>query len=176
MAKANRKPLKPWRNHWKKPKMEELFIPFPVFSHYKVTVVIAEDLKSAAYYIADRDYLKDPNPGDGCEAFTISQPMGGYSIIYLKPNPSMGTIAHESYHAVCAMMKMIGAAEEHEVVAYHLGFLVDAITAFNLKIAGRFTCQKRSSKSKPGNLSQRCVNTEGPSKSSSSPLPDSTTV
>jgi len=155
------------RAGWKKPIMEELFLPFPIFG-YKVTVVIAEDLKSAAYYIADRDYLKDPHPGDGCEAFTISQPDGGYSIIYLKPNAGMGTIAHESYHAVCAMMEMIGASEEHEVVAYHLGFLVEAIVAFNLKVAGRFKCPiKKSSKSKPENSSTPCDTTAGLSSSSS---------
>jgi len=172
-----KKPKKPWRNSWRKPKMEELFLPFPVFSGYKITVVIAHDIKSAAYYIADRDYLKDPNPGEGCEAFTISQPMGGYSIIYLKPDAGMGTIAHESYHAVCAMMKMIGAAEEHEIVAYHLGFLVDAITSFNMKVSGRFKCPiKKSSKLKPENSSPQCDSTEGLLRSSSRVSQDSTTV
>lgn len=166
--------IKPWRNDWKKPKMEELVMHFPVMSNYKVTVVIADDLKSAAYYIADRDYLKDPNPGEGAEAFTITQPTGGYSIIYIKPNAGMGTIAHESYHAVCGIMKMIGADEEHEVVAYHLGFIVDAIVAFNLKVAGRFTC-KKSSKLMRGNSSAPCEITDAPSSPSSSPLPDSTT-
>jgi hypothetical protein len=136
MAKPKNKRWK--RKGMKTPKFEELFMPFPVFSNFKVRVIISDDLRSSALYIHDRDYLKEPFVGSGAEAFTCSSPEGGYSIIYLKPNPEMGTVAHEAYHAVCAILKMIGAEEEHEVVAYHLGYIVDAIVAFNLKIAPRF--------------------------------------
>ena len=134
---------KQWRRKgMKPPKFEELVLRFPVMSNFKVSVVLAEDLKSAAFYIADRDYLREPNPGEGAEAFTVTSPTGGYSTIYLKPDSEMGTIAHESYHAVCNLLKFIGAEQEPEVVAYHLGYIVDAIVAFNLKVRGRFKCPK----------------------------------
>ena len=134
----------------KTPKFEELNHAFAVFG-FKLKVIIAEDIRSAAYYVADRDWLKEPQPGAGADAFTCSSSEAGYSIIYLQPNAPVGTVAHESYHAVCAMLKMIGAAEEHEVVAYYLGYIVDAIAAFNLKVAGRFKCKTKSSKSKQQN-------------------------
>jgi hypothetical protein len=140
---------KPWRNDWKKPRMEELNYSCPTFSNFKLTVVFAEDLVLASHYIADRDYLQDPNSGDGCEAFTVSNL--SYAIIYLKPDAPAGTIAHESYHAVCALLKSIGATEEHEIVAYLLGDFVNIAMAFQKKVSGRFKCPKKSSKSKRKN-------------------------
>lgn len=128
----------------RKPLLKELVMLFPVFSNFKVTVVIAPDPVAAAYYIADRDYLADPQITEYSEAFTASNPNRGWSIIYLTPDAKLGTIAHESYHTVTAMMKMIGAAEEHEVVAYHLGYLVDKIVDFNLKVAPRLLKEKKN--------------------------------
>jgi hypothetical protein len=133
---------KPWRNDWKKPRMEELNYVCPTFSNFKLTIVFAEDPAHAAYYIADRDYLQDPNSVDKCEAFTVSNL--SYAIIYFKPDAPAGTIAHESYHAVCALLKSIGAAEEHEIVAYLLGDFVNIVMAFQKKVSGRFPCLKKS--------------------------------
>lgn len=138
--------MKQYNRQWKRPgmtppKFEELFLPFSIFG-FTVRVFISDDILGTARYVADRDYLKEPDCGRGAEAFTASSPDNGYSHIYLRPNAAVGTIAHESYHAVCAMLKMIGSAEEHEIVAYHLGYIVDAIAAFNLKVAGRFSCKK----------------------------------
>lgn len=127
----------------RKPKYQELVMFFPVFSNFKVRVIIAPDTVAAAYYIADRDYIADPQITDYAEAFTCSNSNNGWSIIYLTPDAMLGTIAHETYHAVTAMMKMIGAAEEHEVVAYHLGYIVNKIVEFNLKVAPRLTKGKK---------------------------------
>jgi hypothetical protein len=45
----------------------------------------------------------------------------------LKPNVTEGTIAHESWHAILNMLVRVGADLDNEVVAYHLGYLVDEI-------------------------------------------------
>jgi hypothetical protein len=68
---------------------------------------------------------------------------GGYANIHLNPEAPAGTIAHEAYHAICAMLKMAGAAEEHEVVAYHLSYVTDLIMAFQLKVKSRFKGKKK---------------------------------
>ena len=114
---------------------------FPVFSNFKVSVFIAENTDATACYIADRDFTAEPTR-DGTEALTVSSPRNGWANIYIPFDAHMGTIAHESYHAVEAMMKFIGANKESEVVAYHLGFLVDKIVEFNLKVAPRFAKRK----------------------------------
>ncbi len=129
---------KPWRNNWKKPKFAEFSHVFPVFSNFKLSVIITEDAQRTARYLCDRDYLRDFDIPEETEATTVTSVASGYSIIYLKPDAALGTIAHEAYHAVTGMLKMIGAAEEHEIVAYHLGYIVNKIVEFNLKVAPRF--------------------------------------
>ncbi len=81
----------------------------------------------------------EPQIGENSEAFTLGSIPGGYSIIYLKKDAKIGTIAHESYHAVKHLMKFIGSpGDDGEVVAYHLGYIVDKAVEFNLKVADRF--------------------------------------
>ncbi len=132
---------KKWRK-WERPFFQELITYFPVFSNFKLTVIIAEDVNKAATYISDREFISEPKQTEGTEALTASNAVKGYAIIYVKPDAPAGTIAHESYHAVCAVMKMAGAEEEHEVVAYHLGYVVDLVAAFQKKVASRFKGEK----------------------------------
>jgi hypothetical protein len=132
------------------PQVEELNLPFSVFANYEIRVIVADDIEKAAWYITDRDYLRDPGNTTDSAAFTINSPAGGYSLVFIRPDSGVGTIAHESYHAVCGMLDMIGANEEHEIVAYHLGFVVDAIIEFQMKVARRFKCKTK----KHGNSSK----------------------
>lgn len=127
------------------PKFCELDIFFPVFSNYKVKIVFArpDDLRSVARYIADRDYQREPELDAGSDAFTTSSAEGGYANIYLPPNAEAGTVAHEAYHSVKGLMKFIGSlGDDSEVIAYHLGYLVDKAVEFNLKVAKRFKTKK----------------------------------
>ncbi len=120
------------------PKFYELDLFFPVFSNYKVKIVITREPIQVARYIADRDYLREPQPREVADAFTTSG--HGYSFVYLRPDTEIGTIAHEMYHAVEGLMDFIfpGAKRDEEVVAYHLGYIVDKAVEFNLKVAPRF--------------------------------------
>lgn len=52
------------------------------------------------------------------------------SIIILNPNPKAGTVAHECWHAVRRMLLHTGCELDNEVVAYHLGYLVQQVHDF----------------------------------------------
>lgn len=126
------------------PRFKELVHHFQVFSNFTLRVVIADDIEAAAHYVADRDYTEDPT-GELGDAVCISSPAGGYANVFLKPDCSIGTIAHESYHAVHALMEFIGAYDE-EIIAYHLGFVVDAIVEFKRVTAKFFKSKGRGKK------------------------------
>lgn len=49
------------------------------------------------------------------------------SVLVFGNNPSPGTIAHEVWHAVRRMLTHMGAELDNEVVAYHLGYLVEEV-------------------------------------------------
>jgi hypothetical protein len=100
-------------------------IEFPVLSKYTVMVNVSKDIKKSILEFPG----SDGECKDGVEAMTFAQdePL---SIIFLTPSVSVGTIAHEAWHAVEAMMKFTGAEIESEMVAYHLGYLVDKIFKF----------------------------------------------
>ena len=108
-------------------KSRSTIIEFPVFSDYFIHVEVSSDLKK----LFER-YIKDKENGwddvdaraDGC---TIDRSEYNMTFIFLKSTASVGTIAHECYHAVCNMFKHIGTDMDEEMVAYHIGFLVDEI-------------------------------------------------
>lgn len=52
------------------------------------------------------------------------------SVIIIQPDASAGVIAHEAWHAVRRMLLHVGAELENEVVAYHLGYVVNHLTNF----------------------------------------------
>lgn len=95
---------------------------FPVFSNYKVVVVFTADLA--------REALKwsppDKQPNEMAAAVTITN-SDGLSTVILPHRPDAETVAHEAYHVVAAMLAWIGASQEEEVIAYHLGYLVKHI-------------------------------------------------
>jgi hypothetical protein len=141
---AKLQPTKPWRNSWRVPQFYELVLTFPVFSDYKIVTTITKDLSETSRYIADRDYLKDHNGSDTADAFTATFPLKSLSRIYLLPDPDMGTVAHEAYHAVRALLERFGCKDDEEVIAYHLGYIVDQIAAFNLSVRSKFKKGKKS--------------------------------
>jgi len=54
--------------------------------------------------------------------------------LFITPKSTYGVIAHEAYHGITALFKYIGVDEyDEEIVAYHLGYLIDKIVKFKKK-------------------------------------------
>lgn len=102
-------------------------IVFPVFSGYEVYVCISDDI------VASRQ-KRDGYFGEkftGGDALGLhSYPLGstGISWLFFPIIVRPGTVAHESWHCIFRMMSWVGADIENEVVAYHLGYLVEKVT------------------------------------------------
>ena len=104
-------------------------IAFPVFSNYIVHVEITSDLKrSMAKYPPTRAVIEAAD--EACDGMTIHVEDETFSYIFLPYNASVGTIAHESWHTIKAMMEHLAIELDSETVAYHLGYLVDQIFRF----------------------------------------------
>lgn len=149
----------PGNKVWKRkgraiPKFEEFVYHFAMYSKYKFSIIVAKDIVAAGYYVADRDYLKEPNlpSEDDTVAYCWHSLCGGSSIMVIAPNANASTIAHESWHVAKAIMKFIGAEPENEFTAYLLGFLVEMVTDFQKLVAVKFRTpegQTKSDKNQP---------------------------
>lgn len=108
-------------------------IEFPVFSNYIVHVEVTKDIKKAMQKypstqpVCNCDGSKMEGDND---AVTVHVSNENFSFIFLHPNCSVGTIAHECWHAVKGMMEYMGVELDSETVAYHLGYLVDKVFKF----------------------------------------------
>lgn len=100
------------------------FVRFPILGNYGVRIEIAKDLAKAI----KRARLETIEVGEFTDAMACYREKQATTFIFIKPNASNGTIAHEAYHAVCHLMKYTGVDLENEVVAYHLGYLVNKIS------------------------------------------------
>ena len=104
-------------------------IEFPVFSDFIIHVEISNDFdKTISKYPNIKNFADGTN--QNCDALTIHENDSPLVFIFLKHNVSVGTIAHESWHALCHMFETVGVDMDSETVAYHLGFLVNAIFRF----------------------------------------------
>ena len=112
----------------KKSKSRFTIIEFPVFSNYWIHAEFASDIAAATKKYPSTECVGE-EALDTYEALTIHVEEN-CSFIFLKPNASAGTIAHESYHAIKRMFDVMDVKKQNEVVAYHLGYLVDQITKF----------------------------------------------
>jgi hypothetical protein len=96
----------------------EKIVVFPIFADYKVRIVVTDDLQKSwdarihdAYDAADTEALFG-----ACDSG---------SALFFHREATVGTIAHESWHAIRYMLLESGAELDNEVVAYHLAYLVD---------------------------------------------------
>lgn len=99
---------------------------FPVFS-YNVFVIFTNDINKSRNRLSDilgQCSIVD-NTTQGLHSHNEESSL---SVIFLKKRCTYGTVAHECYHALCAMFEYAGAMIEEEVMAYHLSYLVDEIT------------------------------------------------
>jgi hypothetical protein len=112
---------------------DERVFRFAVFSNFAVHIIFSDDLYDSAMKIAIRDCHNAPSDGlhdiDACQIDTLHS-----SYLYFKPTVSIGTMAHESWHTVHAMLRAVGAGLDDEVVAYHLGYTVDQVVNFKLDL------------------------------------------
>jgi hypothetical protein len=107
----------------KKIKSTKKKVEFSAFD-YTVHIVLTEDV--LAY--AKRRWKGVPfRPAQALHVV----PKGTDSSWLLLPyNPTAGEIAHEAWHAVRRMLDDCEAELENEVVAYHLGYLVNVAYSF----------------------------------------------
>jgi hypothetical protein len=98
---------------------------FPVFHNWKIKVVACEDINAA---LLRCKYTKDMPEPDSTAALTVHVNDEGLSYIFIPHNVSLGTTAHEVYHAVENMLKNHDVEPRGEIVAYHLGYLVQQIS------------------------------------------------
>jgi hypothetical protein len=110
---------------------------------YVVYVVFTEDI---ARSVNARYALLDVQPT--FDAMHCREKGNPYSHIFLRVgNCCPGTIAHESWHAVRYILEdWVGARLENEMVAYHLGYLVDVIHDFRNKLIDNGVGVKSSNK------------------------------
>lgn len=104
-------------------------IKFPIFG-YEIRVSFVSSLKDEAVR------MNADAPGDDtAKAWTVLNSEHPYAHIVLQHDASAEIIAHESFHAIWALMTWAGAALEDEVVAYHLGHVVGRITKWGNRSA-----------------------------------------
>lgn len=110
-------------------------IKFPIFSDYCIFVVFTDSIKNACKHITDVECREDS------AAVTVIN-SDGYSTIVLPHSATAEMVAHESSHAVWALMSHVGADLEDEVVAYHIGHVVGLITNWSKRSVVRASVKR----------------------------------
>lgn len=102
---------------------------FPVFSTYEVHVILTDNVMDSRRlrdcYLGPSDSERPPR------ALCESRP--GHSWLFIHNKADQGTIAHESFHCVFALLNFIGARLDNEIVAYHLQYVVNQVNDLFLK-------------------------------------------
>jgi hypothetical protein len=112
---------------------EEVY--FEAWANYCVTVIFStDDLNEMETIASEVGASFDRIPSRGLHLFHPREPR---SWMVLNRESTHGTIAHESWHAVRAMLEFCGAAIDNETVAYHLGFIVDRANSVRDKFLRR---------------------------------------
>jgi hypothetical protein len=108
--------------------IKERLVPLP---HLPVTVYVCvtEDILSAR---KRPSVLEDIGPFDASPGFIggLCSFENGIGYIFINPDTSNDTIAHECFHMVFQIMDYIGSSlseESNEIYAYHLGHIVKEV-------------------------------------------------
>lgn len=97
-------------------------IKFPVFNDYEVRVIITNDIIATG-----RRLRVDLSQA---EAAYVNPKGQHHGWLILKPGAHESLVAHESAHAVRALLERVGATLDDEVFAYHIGYLAGQIHDF----------------------------------------------
>lgn len=108
---------------------QERKVSFPVFG-YSIYIIYTDNIEQSRKLkcneIGAMDELMGPYV-DGLHSYNNIEPDG---FVFFRPDSTMGTITHECFHAIHRLFKWIGAKVENEIMAYHLGYLVDQVVEF----------------------------------------------
>jgi hypothetical protein len=106
-------------------KNREKIVKFPVWGNYRIRVIVTADVKK--YMAEHNSFCEVCMDEDQSDTNAVTLHRLGQSIIIFPAEADMDTIAHESYHAIRQMLVSRDAELDNEVVAYHLGYLVNKV-------------------------------------------------
>jgi hypothetical protein len=98
---------------------------FPVFGNYSIEIVVAKDATKAR---KERDDVYGAFEGPFYALHSFNKE--GNALLVFPQGVKIGTIAHECFHAVIAMMDWIGNDASNECAAYHTGYLTQKVYDF----------------------------------------------
>jgi hypothetical protein len=98
-------------------------IEFPVFSDFIVHVEVTKDIQKATQKYPSVACSVD-EIDNNTDAVTLYA-NGKVCYIFLQPDASAGTVAHEAFHAVENMMSYFDMGLGGETSAYHIGYIVN---------------------------------------------------
>lgn len=99
-------------------------VEFPMY-HYNVYIVQTDNLQESRTLRAEVIGALDSHLGPYVDGLHCTNNIEPDSWVFFTPDSTIGTIAHECFHAVWRMFKWMGAKPNNEIMAYHLGYLVD---------------------------------------------------
>lgn len=95
---------------------------FPTLAQQKLTVVLTDSIEASW-----NRHIEEAWEGTGEELGLFWTDDKGSHFIFLPWKCSDGTVAHEAYHAIHSMFEFMDSKPDDEMIAYHLGFIVDNI-------------------------------------------------
>lgn len=110
-------------------------ISIPTF-HWRIWIVFTDDPEAYGRKIGGSE-----DESGTTNALCLHYPSEMKTEVVLKLNATHGTIAHECWHAVRHMLLQLDAGLDNEVVAYHLGYVVDQV--YDIKRSYRKKLRKR---------------------------------
>jgi hypothetical protein len=96
-----------------------------VFSDFTVHVEVTEDIEKSIKKYPDIADMADESDS-GSDAITVYAG-GKVCFVFLNPDASIGTAAHEAFHVVESLMKLVGIKLKGETPAYHIGYITERI-------------------------------------------------
>ena len=106
----------------------ETRVVFEVMASYQVQVIFTNDLFKSATRLGSK-------PSEEADAFCFNVKGERRSYIFLKLNAPESVVAHECWHIVHQVMAYCGVVDmDSEIVAYHLGHLVEKVYDFKKAI------------------------------------------
>lgn len=100
--------------------MNKLKISFPTFRNFPIFLTKTSNLQKS---INEWEFKKKYDVPDHAHAITLYDSDSG-TYVFLPPDATIGTVAHECYHAVNNLMRHVGV-EDEEAIAYHLDFVIE---------------------------------------------------
>ena len=106
-------------------------VKFSVLNDYKVKIVLTRDLDKAL--LSFKHTVDVPSGGETTGGITVHVDKERISYIFIPYGSSTGSMAHEAYHAIQHMLEDCSIELTNEVVAYHLGYLMNEIVDLALQ-------------------------------------------